>query len=317
VEDGALGRVAHRRAEGLAEVYRETTRRQRSLLPTRPDFRQSVGMHTVLDLDLDFFVWPIEHDRAENEGRLDPKEFLTQSEEQVRRFLEERCGLSRSNRIPGRRLVHHVEAFITWQEWLQKKMLAEPFAVIHVDAHSDLGAGAWNKSPKFFETELLASPLEHRRAPRMGIDAVNSGNYLIAAVASRWIAKLTYIYPTDPTPPDSDRIKAFAAAEKMQRYLSAGDDEEVPPTKDLPPYCFRDWPMTRYIELKMYSLADYERCDWSNPVHVEPQVPFEVESAAAFKFSEFTQMVVAQSPSYTPETVDPLLDIIEGYYTAA
>ena len=132
-----------------------------SLLQRDKTSRQSKRMHTVLDLDLDFFVWPVEHDREENEGRLDPREFSAQSEEQVRRFLEERCGLSPSNRIPGRRLVHHVEAFTTWREWLQKRMLTEPFAVIHVDAHSDLGSGAFNKSPKFFETELLASPLGH------------------------------------------------------------------------------------------------------------------------------------------------------------
>ena len=147
---------------------------------------------------------------------------------------------------------------------------------------------------------------------------MNSGNYLIAAVANRWIAKLTYIYPTDPMPLDSSNMKTFAAAERIRRYLSDGVDEEVPPTSDLPPYCFEDgWPRTRHIELKEYSLEDYGRCDWSEPVHVEPQVPFEVEPATTYNFSGFTHMVVAQSPSYTPETADPLLDIIEKYFAAA
>ena len=112
-------------------------------------------------------------------------------------------------------------------------------------------------------------------------------------------------------------MRAFAATEEIRRYLSDGTNEEVPPTGDLPPYCFKDRPTTGYIELKEHSLEHYERCDWSAPVHVEPKVPFEAKSAATFNFSGFTHMVGAQSPSYTPETADPLLGTIERYFAAA
>jgi arginase family enzyme len=52
--------------------------------------------------------------------------------------------------------VHHVEAYSTWREWIDKGVLHAPFTVIHVDAHSDLGSGGLgNTSPKFIETESL------------------------------------------------------------------------------------------------------------------------------------------------------------------
>lgn len=274
-------------------------------------------MHTVLDLDLDYFVWPIALDRAEDAPRLDPNEYTPKSEQDVRQFLEEKCGLSINHRLPGRRVVHHVNAFTTWREWLEESSLAAPFHVVHVDAHADLGSGFMNESPLFFETELLALPLEQRISTRMGSDAVNSGNYLTAAVANRWIAKLTYVYPTDPTPIDSAKREEHAAIEKLRQFLSNGSEGESYP-RDLPPYCFKDGdPTTRTIRLEAYSEQDYRLGEWSKPIAVEPEVPFDWVKAEQFEFSEFTHIVVAQSPSYTPHTADPLLEVIGEYFTPA
>lgn len=271
-------------------------------------------MHTILDLDLDFFVWPIERDRADDEPRLDENAFAPASAEQVRRFLENRCGLSTAHPIPGRLLVQHVDAFSTWREWLSRDILVAPFNVVHADAHSDLGSGWPNESPRFYETELLAHPLEERISPRVGTDALNSGNYLVAAVANRWVYELKYVYPTDPLPPDP----AKARIERIQKLLTRGDGNETAPS-DLPTYCFKDWSAkTRIIELREYSKVGYSRVDSSTqPVHVEPEVPFDWVEADKFEFSGFTHMVVAQSPAYTPSTADPLLKIIEEYFTPA
>src|SRR6266851_1477060 len=52
-------------------------------------------MLTVLDLDLDFFVWPVV--RGPVEGRPSDSDLACASPEQVRLFLEEQCGLSREN----------------------------------------------------------------------------------------------------------------------------------------------------------------------------------------------------------------------------
>lgn len=103
--------------------------------------RDTVRMPKVLDLDLDFFVWPIVHDREELDDRLTPFDYETQSEDQVRQFLESNCGLSRDAPIIGRQIVHHVEAFATWGHWQSAGILTTPFTVVHADAHSDLGSG--------------------------------------------------------------------------------------------------------------------------------------------------------------------------------
>src|SRR5215469_2488049 len=116
-------------------------------------------MQTVLDLDLDFFVWPIARDITDEGHRLDPREYHTRTEIYVRSFLESRCGLSTTHPIPGRCVVNHVEAFPAWREWITRGSLSKRFDVVHVDAHADLGAGSWNPSPRYFETELLRLPL--------------------------------------------------------------------------------------------------------------------------------------------------------------
>ena len=274
-------------------------------------------MHTILDLDLDFFVWPIERDRAEDEPRLDEKEFAPQSAEQVREFLEKRCGLSTTRPIPGRFVVHHVDAFTTWRDWLGNGALSQPFDVVHVDAHADLGAG-WNQSAKFYETELLALPLEQRGSPQVGTDSTNSGNYLVAAVANRWIRSLTYVYPTEPKPPDPEEIRKSQAMENLRQFLSDDNEDERYPN-DLAPFCFKDWnPRTRTIQLREYSRSHYSLVDRNTaPVHVEPEVPFDWKKAEEFTFSDFTHFVVAQSPAYTPAAADPLLEVIREYFTPA
>lgn len=275
-------------------------------------------MHTVLDLDLDFFVWPIAVDIEEDEQRLDPRTYTLQSEQYVREFLEQRCGLSAAHRIPGRFMVHHVDAFAIWHEWLLHGVLEAPFDVIHVDAHADLGSGFGNQSPKYFETELLAFPLEQRSLPRFGLDAVNSGNYLVAAIANRWINSLSYIYPTDPNPPDRTKTGAFERMEKIRRLLNDEYEDEWFPS-DLPAYCFQNGdPTTRSIELKEYPKSGYSRVDCrTRPMHVEPKVRFDWLEGSKFEFSGFTHLVVAQSPDYTPETADSLLKTVNEYFVPA
>ena len=274
-------------------------------------------MHYILDLDLDFFVWPIEHDRPEDSERLSDAEFQPSSVEQVRHFLEQQCHLSTGTLIPGRAVVHHVEAFGTWREWIDRGLLEPPFTVFHVDAHSDLGSGGiGNTSPKFIETELMALPIAARRYPRGGNDALNSGNYLLAAIANEWIQQLTYVYPTHPNPPDLTKIPAFAAAEKLRRFLSSEeDDANHHPVGDLPGYCFKDCdPQSRTIQLKHFSRDQYSSGRYSEPMHVGREIPFTLCIGTKFDFVGFSHMIVAQSPAYTPAATDTLLHVIQEYF---
>jgi hypothetical protein len=81
-------------------------------------------MDKILDLDLDYFVWPIAHWRGPDHGRpsMDDFEYVA-SEEDLCRFLEEQCSLSHNVGLPGAEVVEHVEAFWTWDRWVREEIV--------------------------------------------------------------------------------------------------------------------------------------------------------------------------------------------------
>jgi UPF0489 domain len=149
-------------------------------------------MQAILDIDLDVFssptvYWPQTEDRPAD------GDYTCASAHDVRYFLEQQCGLSADNPIAGREFIDHDEAFVTWRRWIEQGMLTSPFSIVHVDAHADMGMGdaGW----VYLLSDLLDLPVEERRAPRRGFDALNAGNYLMFAVANRWVDRLTYVFP--------------------------------------------------------------------------------------------------------------------------
>src|SRR5438445_1688144 len=117
-------------------------------------------MDTVLDLDLDFFVWPIAHWRSGRKRRSEADCNYVASKEAVRGFLEQQCYLTTGSKLPGREVVEHPDAFRIWRQWLRDGRLSAPFRVIHVDAHADLGLGdpGW----LYLTTDVLARPVARR-----------------------------------------------------------------------------------------------------------------------------------------------------------
>jgi len=265
-------------------------------------------MHTILDLDLDFFGWPTLHYQEHGERPIDDDFKHLADETEVRNFLERECHLSTAKKLPGRQFVEHVDAFVTWREWIQSGKLIAPFAVVHVDAHADLGAGLGTYLVKrYIETKLLALPLEQRAHPWFDESkGVNSADYLIAAVANRWISRLTYVYPDIPASykqhkqPATREIRTF-----LTRTTDCDDASERP--GDLPPWCFQNG------DYKHIQLAHRRNVDDAQPVHLEAAVPFDWKKNTQFEFSGFTHMVVAQSPKYIPESSDHLLSVICEY----
>ncbi len=248
-------------------------------------------MNWVLDLDLDFFVWPVKTDRP-TAKRLPRRQWTSvASAEEVDFFLEKRCHLNRSTPIEGRLVTDHVEALDVWQEWMDQAILERPFGVVHVDAHADLGAGA-NHTFAYLD-KLLALPMNERSCLRRGAKALNSGNYLLGAIANRWLQHLKYVYPVDPILKGTSQTPG-----------------------DLPHQVFvnADW-HTRQIQLK-----GYRRKDWMlrnpTPYVVEPSLPFDLIPATEFEFSGFTHMLVARSPQYTPLLADTLIRVISGYFAS-
>jgi hypothetical protein len=274
-------------------------------------------MHTILDLDLDFFTWPPLRDTLE-EARPPRSEFeWLASEGEVRSFLEKQCHLSRQAPVLGCEAGHHQEAFSAWRQWVENGTIIAPFNIVHVDGHSDLGAGWPNRSCTFIETELLAMPVEERRHPALGPNHLNSGNYLLGTIANRWISQLTYVYPADrneAAPIEPGRLPRLEdSARRMGTLLRTGQEPQV---SDLPRWIFRDddW-KTHLIELRHYDPARHRRSYADDqPLHTEPPVPFSWVEDRKFSLTDVTHMFLAHSPEYTPVEADELLPFIREYF---
>ena len=146
----------------------------------------------VLDLDMDFFLTdacplaPL--------GKRPPEDCAEPySDEQVIRFLEMQCGLSRAHPVPGMIFDTHDKALDFWLARMQCGELSAPFDVVHVDTHSDLAFGP--PGTDF----VLKAVLTRRPDARAALGAYRAGrkldeaNYLLFALAFRWISRLTYV----------------------------------------------------------------------------------------------------------------------------
>ena len=244
----------------------------------------------VLDIDLDFFLNDIAHFANDYGDRLDESEYIPWKEAEVRNFLEFRCGLRIDNKVKGRILTHHQEAFLFWRDLIDKEQLKVPFEVIHVDAHADLGLG--DASWVYIMQNLLHRPIEKRRYPerfhyKSNYYKFGFGNYLAFAIGCRWVSKLTFV-----THPEWHN--------------------------DLPWTLFKDLTENsgiiqlrkydRKINLDTYVIRKVE------PLEVEPEVPFFTVPHTEFINDEpISFITLCQSPGYTPKTSDRLIPIISEY----
>jgi hypothetical protein len=218
------------------------------------------------------------------------------------------------------------DTFRIWRRWLKAGILSAPFAVIHVDAHADLGLGdgGWI----YLLSDFLALPLEQRAQPRFARDALNSGNYLAFAIGSRWISRLTYVFPPSRLGPrmgplrSSGIVPLGAVVDGLDHAPIGHDDEQEERPVDLMTMHFRNGDSrTQLIELRHFSPQDVRGILWEtnppSPIHVEPAVPFEHILAPKFEFRGFTHMIVAQSPHFTPPSADQLLPEFREYFIPA
>jgi len=227
----------------------------------------------LLDIDLDFFLNKIVFWKKNNK-RLNEKEYIPWKKEKVIDFLENQCGLSVDNKIKGRVIKKHHEAFYFWKELIYKGELTTPFEVVHIDAHADLGLG--DLSYKYIMEELLHKPVDKRDNPKY----LCEGNYLAFSIANRWISKLTYI--THPKG-GNDLLK-----EHFMNYdINSG-----------------------YIQMK--KMKDAHNPD--SIISLEPKVKFEKIAHTDFKNTEdFDYIVLAISPRYTPKRADALIPVFKKY----
>lgn len=240
----------------------------------------------ILDLDLDFFLDEIAH-WQNGSGRLSDEDFNPWTGEAVRFFLEEQCGLSKDNKVRGRFVKHHHEAFYFWRELILAGSLETPFEVVHVDAHSDTGLG--DSGYLYVANNLLHLPPQERINP----DQLYAGNYMIKAIACQWVSNIVFVLH----PKWNNDIPRF----HMKDLTSVSGHT------------------SGQFQLKKYdptilNVFTLDRIDNITPLGLEPEVPFSlVEQSRYVEDKPFDYIVLSHSPDYTPASADALLPIIMEY----
>lgn len=228
----------------------------------------------MLDLDMDFFLTdacPL----ARPGERPDERSAQPYSDGEVVRFLEEQCGLSREQPVPGAIFETHDQALDFWAARIAEGTLQAPFEVVHVDTHSDLAFGP--PGPDF----VLKAVLTRSPKSRAAIDAYRAGvkldeaNYLLFALAFRWISRLTYVR----NPRSRQDVPG--------RLLNPGGD----------------------ILLRSDVSALMEGINGKEPV-----VPFEaIDDYRTFHKAGYDFVTMAQSPRYAPKSADRIMQLLRPY----
>lgn len=242
----------------------------------------------VLDLDLDFFLNDIALHRSDYGERLSD-DYRPWKEDEVTYFLTNHVGLKSNQKIKGRIINHHHEAFFFWRELINDEILSMPFEVTHIDAHADLGLGdgSWD----YLMTKFLYLENKQKFFPERlnlkDIYKLNYGNYLAYAIACRWISNLIYV--THP------------------RW-----------TNDLPWTLLKDFSdSSGAIQLKKYEQGislDVLNMKKYIPVEYEPEVPLGIVSKDDFRGNgDYDFIVLCKSPGYTPKASDYLIDTFSNY----
>ena len=262
----------------------------------------------ILDLDMDYFMDDIAMFTPESSTeRLSEEEYGrgVWSEVRVRNFLENNLGLSTKNKLKGRIVKGHNESLIFWKELINKGELSIPFEVVHVDSHADLGLGytSWTHILDFIlQYPVSERPLHNRYVDCWGnIKEEGIGDYLLFAIAYRWIDKLTYCANPNGDKNDYlyDTLKDF-----HENYIWDDPVENIiqlvcNPNMESPNYDDSDEIKKQYIEAGIK----------------EPEVPMLIiPTIEDVKYDgDFDYVVMAQSPNYTPASADYIMEIFQEY----
>ena len=260
----------------------------------------------ILDLDMDYFMTAIAHTSFSCNERLDEERYgdSVWSEEEVRQFLEKNLGLSKNHKVLGRIVGGHNEALFFWEELIESKKLIEPFGVIHVDSHADLGLG--DASENFLQSVFLTFPIETRRKIRNyefndNIKGISIGDYLLWAVAYRMVSSISYC--ANPNGDKNDYLWDIL--------------------KDFHEECIWDKPVKNFIQLKYnrnMNLPEYSSTEAYKKRYLKDAVKDPVVELLIIPIIEdvkfdgdFDYAVLAQSPNYTPASADFIMDVFRDY----
>ncbi len=248
-------------------------------------------MQRVLDIDLDFFQHGTEH--WAGEGRLDAADYPPWAIDEVVTFLRGRCQLD--GPLPGSVVEYHHEVFVKWREAIEAGILVPPFHVTHVDAHADLGLG--DNGYMYLMSSLLFEEVEDRCYPIVGsLGGAEGGvglaasNWLLFAIACRWISDLVYVVNSEGNGRPGDLLYFVMEGfnlDASQIQLAAVERAEL--RKAIGSYPGRPGKIER----------------------LEPPISFTYLGWPKFQAAEvFDFVFLAHSPEYTSPEADPIFDLI-------
>lgn len=236
----------------------------------------------VLNLDLDLFASPIvfrgsDLERPPDEGA----SVLT--EQEIRLFLEDQCGLDPKNPAPGAVVRSHVDVMPIWDQLISAGHLSAPFDLCHADAHDDLGVDTEDDAFVYLCNELLLLPVEKR--PFLTEGRCKAGNYLSYAIAYRWLASIVFVRHPEWDQP-------------LPQQFLAGDGEAI----KLGPLCVLDEASARYPRPPVGCEVD------------EPAIAIKSRAMSDFKSTaDFEFVFVSESPGFVPPKGDWMVDIVREY----
>lgn len=238
-------------------------------------------MQRVLDIDLDFFVQPVAVMLPDDGPRLSGDDYSVCSPEAVLAFLREQCGLD--GKRPGWVITHHDEAFWMWRDAIDNGLLQPRFHVTHVDAHADLGLG--DAGFVHLITDVMPRPVEQRSASEVVQHELGFGNWLAFAAACQWVNDLDYVFCPG------------GGSDLMPFHLSTD---------------------RQYLELKAATREQLKRAQHSGePLQGDPDPRIPLRQIRAEEFGaegSYDAIVLSQSPGYTPEDADVILDLIRDEF---
>lgn len=262
----------------------------------------------ILDLDMDYFMECIANNIPESTTERLPEEDyggFVWTEDRVRAFLENNLGLSKEKKIKGRIVCGHNESLHLWRELINNKKLTIPFEVIHIDSHADLGLGS--SSWLYILNDLLQYQVQERPMHNRYVDCWGTlkeegiGDYLLFAIAYRWISKITYC-----ANPNGDK-----------------NDYIWDTLKDFHEEYIWDKPVVNIIQLThnpKIKRPSYNDNEWAKEEYLksaikEPEVPLLIiPTIKDVKYNgDFDFAVLAQSPNYTPASADFIMEIFKEY----
>jgi hypothetical protein len=229
----------------------------------------------MLDIDMDFFQTGIHCWEKDTDTFLADEKISVWEDKEIIYFLEKRCGLDKNNKIKGRLVKHHVEAYSFWGKLVNSNKDMVPFEVTHIDAHSDL---AYSSNIPFYRFIKSLNDQETQKKLNEGTiffereSLINSGNYLLASIIIGWVNNVKYVFH-----PDLDFLDVF-------EYIV----ENVEPNK----------------------LFRFNFCDYIKKKDVYLEL---VSSTSFYCDKRFDYATIALSPPYVNKEMEDKLDIIKEY----